>query len=106
MTESDDDTKDDTAVIFSPEALQRMNDDPALQEAMRFFTETMHTAIEGVKSGRYANLDDAMETLLGSKPVKIDVETGEVITGASMHDEMFGEVVTIDLRDDDDDADC
>ena len=108
MTESDDGDDegedDDVTVIFSPEVLERMENDPSLQEAMRFFSETMQTAIEGVKRGQYKTLDDAMEALLGHRPVKYDTDTGEVIEGASMHDEMFTNAGVIDLGDDDDDC--
>lgn len=82
------DEKKELEIVLMPEVQAQMDADPELAEAMRKMFAAMHQADEGVQSGRYKNMEEAMEAITGNRPVKIDPETGDEIPGASMSVEM------------------
>src|SRR5687767_5955211 len=75
-------------VILADEVQAKIDADPGMRAAIRDFIASMHQARAGVLSGQYKMMDDAMQAITGSRPQKIDPETGEVIEGASMHEDM------------------
>ena len=84
MTEKDKDID----VVFSDKVKEQIAADPVLAEFVRSFSASLRQAHDGVKRGQYKTLDDAVEAITGNRPQKIDVETGDVIEGASMNDEL------------------
>ncbi len=81
--------KKDLTVEFTPQVEQQMAEDPKLAEALRDFIAVLHQAKDGVERGQYKTMDDAIESITGNRPMKLDAETGEEIVGGLMHDEVF-----------------
>lgn len=80
--------KKDLTIELSDQAKKQMAADPKMAEGLRDLFAIMRQAHAGVKSGQYKTFDDAMEALTGSRPKKIDPETGEEIEGATMHHDL------------------
>lgn len=79
----------DLTIDMSEQVKAQMLADPELAKAMKEFMAIMHQAHEGVKSGQYKTMDDAMEALTGSRPQKVDLETGEELDdGSTMNKDM------------------
>src|SRR5258708_3914669 len=93
MTMSKKEDKD-LKIVMLPEVEADLAKDPELAEVMRDFSAMMRQAFEATERGQYKTMDDAMEAIMGCRPVKIDAETGEPIPGASMDADMRG--VTIE----------
>lgn len=68
-------TADKELIIhMAPEVLAQMDKDPEMAKVIREFNAVMHQAMDGVGSGKYASLDDALEILTGSRPEPINLE--------------------------------
>ncbi len=61
--------------------------DPDMAAAITDFFAKMRQAYDAVQRGQYATMDDALKAL-GIETEKLNPETGEVIEGASFHEDM------------------
>lgn len=84
MTGNDD---KEWTIELSDEVKEQMKEDPKMAEAIREFSALMRQALHGTETGQYKTLDDAVESLIGSRPQKIDPETDEVMQDASLHED-------------------
>lgn len=83
------DNKDDEfKVVLSDQIKSDIADDPELKDIMADFIACLHQAHDAVLRGQYKTLDDAIEAILGSRPVALDPDTLEEIPHARMHDAM------------------
>ncbi len=67
-------------IMFAPEVLDQMENDPKLAEMIRSVNASFHQDFHGVQSGQYKNLDEAMDKVTGGKVRKlgnIDPDTHE-----------------------------
>lgn len=77
-------------ILFSPEVEEQMRNDPKLAEAVRRLTASFRQADHAVKTGQHKTFDEAMEAITGSRPVAVDVDTGEKIeAGPRVHDTLY-----------------
>lgn len=60
-------------VIMMPECEADIAANPELAKAMQGMKEALLNAMQGVKDGRYATFDDAMEALTGQRPIKHEI---------------------------------
>lgn len=77
----------DLQIDISDTVEDQMSNDPELAEAMRVFMAVMRQAHDAVQRGQHKTMEDAIEALTGSRPVKLDPDTGEKIHG-SMDEDM------------------
>lgn len=66
---ADDDDKI-PQVVIPPDMQAEIDANPELAKAMQGMTEALKNAMQGVKDGRYASFEDAMEALTGQRPEK------------------------------------
>lgn len=66
--------KKEMDVILSDHVQQQMKDDPEMAKAIREFSAMLRQASYGVSTGQYKSLDDAVEAITGSRPVKVDMD--------------------------------
>lgn len=83
-----DDKDKDLIIEMTDQVRDQIADNPEMAAFLREFTAAMHQAADAVKRGQYKTMDDAMEAITGNRPEKIDPDTGEVIKGASLSDDM------------------
>ena len=71
-------------LVYSDQVKRKMEEDPALAEAMRQIAAEMRQAHHAWQSGQYASFDDAMEAITGERPepVEMDDEDYEVVEKA------------------------
>jgi len=67
MTDKDKEPR----VEMMPEVAAKIAADPELKAAMGPVLETLYTAMQGVKEGKYASFPDAMFALTGEYPTRI-----------------------------------
>src|SRR5688500_15826104 len=81
-------TKDkDLHIEMSDQVQGQIDNDPDIAAAIREFAAIMRQAHDSVRRGQYKTMDEAL-LALGVEARKVDPVTGEVIPGASMHDEL------------------
>ncbi len=67
-------------IMFAPEVLDQMANDPKLAEMIHSVNASFHQAFHGVQTGQYKDLDEAMDKVTGGKVKKfgnIDPDTNE-----------------------------
>lgn len=71
------DNDKDLEVVLSDQVKQQMAADPELATAMKSFLEVVHTANEGLQSGKYDSFEDAIFALTGERPEPVDLDATE-----------------------------
>lgn len=64
---------EDIAVIMSPEAQAKVDENPELVELVKDANARIRQALDGIATGRFANLDEAMRSI-GATPLEFDEE--------------------------------
>lgn len=63
--------KKELTIELSDEVRDKMNSDPELATVMKELFANFHQAFEGVQSGQYKSMEDAMEAITGNRPEPI-----------------------------------